>query len=82
MDGITIVLYRTPSGGTLQDSQAAFNKDLSGIRAAAERAIASVKTWRMLSEEGGRYCCPISKYGELLSAISGLYFFSHYWNAL
>jgi AAA domain len=44
--------------GRLHDSQAAFNKELSGIRAAAERAVASVKTWRMLSEEGGRYRRP------------------------
>ena len=61
VDGITIVPFRTPPGGQLHDSQAAFNKELSGIRAAAERAVASVKTW-MLSEEGGRYRAPINKY--------------------
>ncbi len=72
VDGITIVPFRTPPGGQLHDSRAAFNKELSGIRAAAERAVASVKTWRMLSEEGGRYRAPISKYGEMLTAITGL----------
>ena len=51
------------------------------IRAAAERAVASVKTWRMLSEEGGRYRAPISKYGEMLAAVTGL-FFSNYYNPL
>jgi hypothetical protein len=79
VDGIAIVPYRTPPGGRLHLSQAAFNKQLSGIRAAAERAVASVKTWRVLSEEGGRYRAPISKYGEMLAAVRGLYFFSRYW---
>jgi hypothetical protein len=51
---------------------------VAAIRADAERAVASVKTWRMLSEEGGRYCAPISKYGEMLAAVSGLFFFSNY----
>jgi DDE superfamily endonuclease len=80
VDGITIVPYRTPPGGQLHDSQAAFNKDLSAIRAAAERAVASVKTWRMLSEEGGRYRAPISKYAEMLAAVTGLFFFSNYYH--
>ena len=77
VDGIAIVPFRTPPGGRLHDSQAAFNKEPSGIRAAAERAVASVKTWRVLSEEGGRYRAPISKYGEMLAAVTGLFFFSN-----
>ena len=60
--------------------QADFNQQLSGIRAATERAVASVKTWRMLSEEGGRYRAPISKYGEMLAAVTGLFFASNYYN--
>jgi hypothetical protein len=55
VDGITIVPFRTPPGGRLHDSQAAFNASLSAIRAAIERANAHLKTWRILSEEGGRY---------------------------
>jgi hypothetical protein len=47
----------------------------SGIRTAAERGLASVKTWRMLSDEDGRYRAPISKYGEMLAAVTGLFFF-------
>jgi hypothetical protein len=78
-DGVGIVPFRTPPGGTLHEQHASFNKELSSIRAAAERAVASVKTWRMLSEEGGRYRPPISKYGEMLAAVRGLYFFSLYW---
>jgi hypothetical protein len=80
VDGITIVPYRTPPGGHLHADQAAFNHRPSSIRAAAERAAASVKTWRMLSEEGGRYRAPISKYGEMLAAVTGLFFFSNYYN--
>lgn len=48
------------------------------IRAAVEHAIAHLKTWRMLSEEGGRYRCPIHKYPSMLKAITGLFFFSAY----
>jgi len=79
-DGIAIVPFRTPPGGRSHDSQAASSKELSGIRAAAERAVASVKTWRMLSEEGGRYRAPISKYGEMLAAVTSLFFFSNYYD--
>jgi hypothetical protein len=44
VEGIAIVPYRTPPGGHLHPDQADFNNQLSGIRAAAERAVASVKT--------------------------------------
>lgn len=53
--GIAIVPFRTPPGGQLHDTQTAFNACLSTIRAAVERAVAHLKTWRMLSEEGGRF---------------------------
>jgi hypothetical protein len=78
VEGITIVPFRTPPGGKLHDTQAAFNTALSKIRAAIERAVAHLKTWRMLSEEGGRYRPPISKYQEMLQAIIGLIFFTTY----
>ncbi|MGH8919137.1 MAG: transposase family protein [Actinomycetes bacterium] len=81
-DGITIVPFRTPPGGQLHDTQKAFNRDLSAIRAATERASAHLKTWRMLSEEGGRYRPPIGKYAEMLSAVIGLFFFSNYFEGL
>ena len=42
--------------------------------------LASVKIWRMLHEEEGRYRAPMSKYGEMLAAITGLLFFSNYYN--
>lgn len=81
VDGITITGCKTPPGGGLHPSQATFNKDISSIRAANERAVAHLKTWRMLSEEGGRYRAPISKYAEMLSAVIGLFFFSNYYEA-
>jgi predicted SprT family Zn-dependent metalloprotease len=43
-----------------------------------EHAIAHLKTWRMLSEEGGRYRPPISKYASMLKAVVALFFFSTY----
>ena len=46
------------------------------IRAAVEHAIPHLKTWRMLSEEGGRYRAPIRKYQSMLKAVIGLYFFA------
>ena len=39
-------------------------------------AVAKVKTWRMLSREGGRYRCPIGKFESMLAAVSGLFFFA------
>jgi len=79
VDGIAIVPVRTPPGGQLHDSQAAFNKDLSAIRAAVERAVAHLKTWRMLSEEGGRFRPPPGKFESALKAITGLFFFTNYY---
>jgi hypothetical protein len=70
VDGIAIVPVRTPPGGQLHDSQAAFNKDLSAIRAAVERAVAHLKTWRMLSEEGGRFRPPPGKFESASKARS------------
>jgi hypothetical protein len=80
VDGIATVPFRKPEGGDLEDWQRAFNVALSKIRAVVERAVAQVKTWRMLSEEGGRYRCPVSKYESMLTAVTGLIFFAKYTN--
>ena len=37
------------------------------------------QTWRMLFEEGGRYRAPISKYAEMLRAVTGLSYFGNYY---
>jgi hypothetical protein len=49
------------------------------IRAAIERAIEHLKTWRMLSKEGGRFRPPLSKFETVLKAIIGLFLFSNYY---
>jgi DDE superfamily endonuclease len=82
VEGIAIVPFRTPPGGQLHGSQAEFNSGLSKIRAAVERAVAHLKIWRMLSEEGGRFRPPLSKFESTLTAIIGLFFFSNYYEAL
>jgi hypothetical protein len=82
VEGIRLVPYRTPPGGKLHHTQAAFNTDLSKIRAAVERAIAHLKTWRMLSEEGGRYRPPLCKFESTLKAITGLFFLSNYYDPI
>lgn len=78
VDGIDIVPIKRLAGGDLDDSQAEFNTHLSAIRATVEHVIAHLKTWRMLSEEGGRYRAPIHKYESMLRAIVGLFFFTAY----
>jgi len=70
--------FKKRPGGDLHASELAFNADLSKIRAAVEHAIAHLKTWRILGEEGGRYRGPIEKYPNLLEAVVGLYFFAAY----
>ena len=75
-EGIEIVPFKRLPGHDLTTSQAEFNTTFSKIRAAVEHAIAHLKTWRMLSEEGGRYRAPIGKYQDMLQAVTGLYFFA------
>jgi hypothetical protein len=76
VSGIGIVPFKRVSGGNLLDWQREFNTVHSKVRAAVERAVARVKTWRMLSEEGGRYRCPLGKYESMLTAVTGLFFFA------
>lgn len=76
VDGIDIAPIKKMPGRELHPTDTEFNTELSSIRAAVERAVAHLKTWRMLSEEGGRYRPPISKYASMLKAVIGLIFFS------
>lgn len=80
VEGIKIVPFRKPAGRELKDWQREFNAAYSKIRAVVEHAVAKVKRWRMLSEEGGRYRCPIEKYESMLAAVAGLHFFLEYFN--
>jgi hypothetical protein len=76
VDGIDIAPIRKPRGFELRRVDAEFNTALSAIRAAVERAVAHLKTWRMLSEEGGRFRPPLDKFASMLKAVVGLHFFS------
>jgi DDE superfamily endonuclease/Helix-turn-helix of DDE superfamily endonuclease len=78
VEGIDTVPYKRFPGVDLTIGQVEFNTALSKMRAAVEHAIAHLKTWRMLSEEGGRYRAPLSKYPEVVKAIIGLFFFAAY----
>ncbi|MFI5063258.1 MAG: transposase family protein, partial [Streptosporangiales bacterium] len=80
VDGIDVVPFRRASGQALNDWQGEFNGYLSKARSAVEHAVAKVKSWRMLSEEGGRYRCPLEKYESMLAAVTGLLFFAKYSN--
>ena len=80
VNGIGIVPFKRVSGRDLEDWRREFNVDLSKIRSAVEHAVAKVKCWRMLSEEGGRYRCPLDKYESMLAAVTGLFFFAQYSN--
>jgi hypothetical protein len=59
-----------------------FSTTFSKARSAVEHAVAKVKTWRILSCEGGRCRCPIDKFESesMLVAVAGLYFFALYGN--
>jgi hypothetical protein len=78
VEGIDTVPYKRFPGVDLHPNQIEFNTSLGAMRAAVEHAIAHLKTWRMLSEEGGRYRAPISKYASVVKAIVGLYFLAAY----
>jgi DDE superfamily endonuclease len=78
VEGIDTVPYKRFPGLDLTTGQVEFNTSLSKIRAAVEHAIAHLKTWRMLSEEGGRYRAPLEKYQSMIKAVIGLFFFATY----
>lgn len=81
VDGVGVVPFKRAKNRDLTDWQEHFNAKFKKLRSPVERAVAKVKCWRMLSEEGGRYRCPISKYESMLAAVTGLYFFALYHNA-
>jgi hypothetical protein len=74
VDGITIAPIKRAPKCEIRDCDKKFNTELSKIRALIEQAVATLKGWRMLSQEGGRYRAPIEKYEEALQAITGLLF--------
>ena len=56
----------------LTDNEKKFNNQVSSIRAAVERAIANIKTWRVLHTD---YRRPLKTWLTSFRAATGLYFF-------
>ena len=67
-----ITPHRKPAGGQLTENQKEFNKVVNSIRAAVERAIAHLKTWRILHTA---YRRPLHTFHETISAVIALEFF-------
>lgn len=67
-----ITPFRKPPGGKLLPWQIEFNGTVNSFRAAVERAIANVKTWRILHTD---YRRPRHTYQTAFRAVRGLIFF-------
>ena len=63
---------RKPPGGTLADSHKTYNTSINKLRSAVERAIAHIKTWRILHTD---YRRPRSTYQTAFQAVRALHFF-------
>lgn len=64
---------KKPAGGDLTWLQHDYNNQLSGLRAAVERAIAHIKSWKILHTD---YRRPIETWKTTFRATTGVYFFS------
>lgn len=68
-----ITPFKKPKGGELSRLQHDFNNQISGLRAAVERAVAHIKNWKILHTD---YRRPIDTWETTFRASIGLYFFS------
>lgn len=75
VEGIDIVPIKRAPKCELRPCDKQLNTSIAKIRALNEQAVAHFKSWRMMSEEGGRYRAPIDKFEETLQAVIGLTFF-------
>jgi hypothetical protein len=71
VEGIDTVPHKRRPRRDLPKRHKQDNLLVSGVRATVERAVAHVKSWRILSEEGGRYRAPLEKFPEVLAAVIG-----------
>ena len=71
-----VLIVGAPVGGELLPWQKQFNQQVNSLRASVERAIANLKTWRVLHTDYRRSC---STYREAYDAARGLFFFSITW---
>jgi len=67
-----ITPFKKPQGGELLDWQKEFNAQVNRLRAPVERAIAHLKSWRILHTD---YRRPLRTYTTSYRAAVGLYFF-------
>ena len=67
-----ITPFKKPRGGKLLDWQKEFNAQVNRLRAPVERAIAHLKSWRILHTD---YRRPLRTYATSYRAAVGLYFF-------
>jgi len=67
-----ITPFKKPPGGKLLDWQKEFNAQVNRLRAPVERAIAHLKSWRILHTD---YRRPLRTYTTSYRAAVGLYFF-------
>jgi transposase len=67
-----ITPFKKPQGGELLDWQKEFNAQVNRLRAPVERAIAHLKSWRILHID---YRRPLRTYTTSYKAAIGLYFF-------
>ena len=67
-----ITPFKKPQGGQLLDWQKEFNAQVNKLRAPVERAIAHLKSWRILHTD---YRRPLRTYVTSYRAAVGLYFF-------
>ncbi len=67
-----ITPFKKPQGGKLLDWQKEFNAQVNRLRAPVERAIAHLKSWRILHTD---YRRPLRTYATSYRAAVGLYFF-------
>lgn len=63
---------KKPPKAELTDAQKTTNRTINGLRAAIERVIANIKTWRILHTD---YRRPLVTFEDTLNAVRGLIFF-------
>lgn len=64
---------RKPRNGELSPKDKECNQEINGLRAAVERAIAHLKTWKILHTD---YRRPIATFTQTLRTVRALYFFA------
>lgn len=69
-----ITPVKKPKGGELSDADKTYNAQVNRIRYVVERAIANLKTWRILHTD---YRRPIATFQKTITAVIGLHFYRH-----